>query len=236
VIYVHFEMVELSTVPQPVLQTIGGFVEKLSRLFLFFCCAVLLLSSCSQIGEGGSQQVKAPLKPLSCIAVLPASGSVGKEETVDYEQAQSLEKGAYFVTDVIKGELKGYPKVRILNSSQVASLVPEISGGISGTVSALGQKLKCDGVLLTTIRRFQQREGSEYAADSPASVDLSMILVNSQSGNVLWSAEIREKQKSFLENIFSFTKAKKRGFKWVSVEQLTEQGIKERLSECPYLK
>ncbi len=168
--------------------------------------------------------------------MLPASVSVGKAETVDYEQAKSLEKGASFATDVIRAELKDNSKVRILNSNQVASLVPEISGGISGTVSALGQKLKCDGVLLTTIRRYQQREGSEYAVDSPASVDLSMVLVNSQNGNALWSAEIREKQESFMENIFSFAKAKKRGFKWVSVEQLMEQGIKERLSECPYLK
>ncbi len=210
---------------------------KIFRVLVSFCCAALLLSSCStQTGKGGSQQAQAQRKPLSCIAVLPANVSVGKVETVDIERAQSLEKGAAFVTDVITSELNGNPKVRILNSNQVASLVPEISGGIFGTAALLGKKIKCGGVLLTTVRRYQQREGTEYSADAPASVDISMVLVHSDSGNVLWSAEIREKQESFLENLFSFAKAKKRGFKWVSVEQLAEQGIKDRLSECPYLK
>jgi hypothetical protein len=91
-------------------------------------------------------------------------------------------------------------------------------------------------VLLTTVRRYQQREGTEYAADSPASVNFSMALRRTDNGNVLWSTEYREKQQSFLSNIFSFTKAKDRGFKWVSVEQLMTQGIKERLAQCPYLK
>jgi hypothetical protein len=212
-------------------------VEKKSRLLLFYCCAVILLSSCSsQSGSGGSRQVQAPLQPLSCIAVLPASTSVGKDETIIYAEAQSLEKGAVYATDVIKRELKGNPRVRILSSNQLESLVPEISGGVSGTVAALGQKLNCDGVLMTTVRSYKQREGTEYSADSPASVDFFMVLRHSDNGNVLWSADFREKQESFLSNIFSFTKARKRGFKWVSVEQLMEQGIKERLGECPYLK
>lgn len=212
-------------------------MEKKSRLLLFYCCAVILLSSCSsQSGSGGSRQVQAPLQPLSCIAVLPASTSVGKDETIIYAEAQSLEKGAVYATDVIKRELKGNPRVRILSSNQLESLVPEISGGVSGTVAALGQKLNCDGVLMTTVRSYKQREGTEYSADSPASVDFFMVLRHSDNGNVLWSADFREKQESFLSNIFSFTKARKRGFKWVSVEQLMEQGIKERLGECPYLK
>jgi len=67
-------------------------------------------------------------------------------------------------------------------------------------------------------------------------VDFSMVLRDTTDGKLLWYADVREKQQSFLENIFSFGKAKKRGFKWISVEQLLEQGIKEKLAECPYLK
>lgn len=226
-------MLKFCTIPQ----LIGDYVEKISRLLLFYCFAVLLLSSCSsQPGSSGSLQVQAPVEPLSCIAVLPATTSVGKDETIVYAEAQSLEKGASYATAVITSELQGNPKVRILTSGQMASLVPEISGGISGTVSALGQRLNCEGVLLTTVRRYQQREGTEYSADSPASVDFFMVLRHSDNGNILWSADFREKQESFLSNIFSFTKAKNRGFKWVSVEQLMEQGIQQRLSECPYLQ
>jgi hypothetical protein len=213
----------------------GDFVGKLSELFIY-ACAVLLLSSCSSpSGNRGNNQDPAALVPLSCIAVLPAGTSVSEEEVIDFDEAQSLEKGAAYATEVIRNELKDNPEVRVLSSNEVAFLVPEISGGQIGTVIALGQKLNCDGVLLTTVRRYKQREGTEYAADSPASVNFSMVLRHSSNGNVLWSADFREKQQSFLSNIFSFTRAKERGFKWVSVEKLMEQGITKRLNECPYL-
>ncbi|MCP4340486.1 MAG: hypothetical protein GY799_16755 [Desulfobulbaceae bacterium] len=211
--------------------------KKIISLILLYGCVVLLLSACSSKSENeGDRQVQAAVEPLSCIAVLPARTSVDQDETVVYAEAQSLEQGATYATGIIKDELKGNPKVRILSSNQIAALVPEISGGISGTVAALGQKLNCDGVLLTTVRRYTQREGTEYSADSPAAVDFDMVLRDSGSGNVLWSADFREKQQSFLSNIFSFTKAKSRGFKWITVEELMEQGIKERLDECPYLR
>ena len=196
-----------------------------------------MLSSCSSTSDNtDDRQVQVPVESLSCIAVLPARTSVDQDQTVVYAEAQSLEQGATYATGIIKDTLKGNPKVRILNSNQVAALVPEISGGISGTVAALGQKLNCDGVLLTTVRRYTQREGTEYSVDSPAAVDFDMVLRDSRNGNVLWSADFREEQESFLSNIFSFSKAKSRGFKWITVEELMEQGIKERLDDCPYLR
>jgi hypothetical protein len=212
-------------------------VKNIIRLLLCYCCAALLLSSCSsQPGSISSDEMQAPIKPLSCIAVLPASTSVNQDETINYAKAQSLEEGAAYATEVISQELQGNPKVLMVSPSQVHSLVSQVTGGVSGTVAALGQKLKCDAVLLTTVSRFQQREGTDYSADSPASVNFSMVLRHSKHGNILWSADFREEQESFLSNIFSFSKAKSRGFKWVTAEQLMEQGIKERLEDCPYLK
>lgn len=211
--------------------------KKIISLGLLCGCVVLLFSSCSSKPDNaGDRQVQAPVESLSCIAVLPARTSVNQDKTIVYSEAQSLEQGATYATGLMKDKLKGNPKVRLLTPTQVAALVPEISGGVSGTVAALGQKLHCDGVLLTTVRRFTQREGTEYSADSPAAVDFNMVLRDSGNGNVLWSADFREKQESFLSNIFSFSKAKSRGFQWITVEELMEQGIKERLDECPYLR
>lgn len=211
--------------------------KKIVRFILSYGCALIMLSSCSSKTESvGSRQVHAPIEPLSCIAVLPARTSVDLDETVVYAEAQALEQGAGYATEIMKRELKANHKVHFLSSSQVAELAPEISGGISGTVAALGKKLNCDGVLLTTVRRYTQREGTEYSAESPASVDFFMVLRDSGNGSVLWTAEFREKQQSFLSNIFSFSKAKSRGFKWITVEELMEQGIKERLDDCLYLK
>lgn len=198
--------------------------------------ACVCLASCSSLPDGGGKQVQAPLKPLSCIAVLPATTSVDKDDTIKYDEARSLEKGAAYATSVISTELGDNPEVRILNAAQVSTMIPEVSGGISGTVAVLGKKVNCDGVMLTTIRRYKQREGTEMAVDSPASVNFKISLRHADSGAILWAADFRETQESFLSNIFSFDKMQKRGFKWVSAEQLMEQGLKERLAECPYLK
>ncbi len=219
------------------LQRTGSFVKDLFRLLFLYSCAVILLTSCmSGTGVDNAGEIPAQRVPLSCIAALPATTSADLDTTISHAKAKTLEAGAAYATEVIARELRGNPKVRILNSFQVGSLVSDVSGGISGTVAALGQKLQCDAVLLTTVSRFQQREGTEYSVDAPAAVDFSMVLRHSERGNILWSADYREEQESLLSNLFSFNKARKRGFKWVTAEQLMEQGIEERLGDCPYLQ
>ena len=203
---------------------------------LLMSCVLLWLSACSSYSDKGSgAQVQAPIEPLTCIVVLPAGTSVDRDDTIKFSDARDLEKGAGLATAIMSSQLADNPKVRILTSNQVSTLVPEISGGISGTISVLGKKLNCDGVLTTSVGQFRQRVGGEYAADSPASTTFSMVLRHVSSGAILWSADFKETQQSFFSNILSFDKAQTRGFKWISVEDLLEQGIKERLADCPYL-
>ena len=209
-------------------------MEKLAKLFLS-CCAFFLMASCSANLGSDKGQAEAPV-PLSCIAVLPAGTSVDQNETIDYQDARSLEKGADFISAIMARELGGHAKVRLLTQSQVASLAPEITGGMSGMVATIGKKVNCDAVLLTTVRRFKQREGTEYAVEDPASANFQMVLIQSRTGAVLWTADFRETQESLLDNILTYNKAQSRGFKWVTVEQLVEQGVKDRLATCPYLK
>lgn len=212
----------------------GDFVEKLAKLILS-CCAFFLLASCSANLGSDKGHVQAPLKPLSCIAVLPAGTSVDRQASTLYEETGALERGADFITEIMARELQGNPKVRLLTASQVATLAPEISGGVTGMVATIGNKVNCDAVLLTKVRRFKQREGTEYAVDEPASADFEMALLHSGTGAVLWTADYRETQESLLENILTYNKAEKRGFKWVTVEQLVDQAVKDRLASCPYL-
>ncbi len=211
-------------------------MQKLCSTILLSSCVLLWLSSCSSFsGKGRGTVVEVPVEPLACIVVLPAGTSLGKGDTIKYSDAKELEKGAAFATAVMSRELADTPKVRVITSSQLFTLIPEVSGGISGTVTMLGKKLNCEGVLTTTVGRFSQREGGEYASESPASANFKMVLRRASTGSVLWSADFKETQKSFLSNVLSFDKAQDRGFKWISVEELLEQGIKERLADCPYL-
>lgn len=206
-----------------------------TKVSLFLCLLVFSLSSCSTMNSS-DKEAQAPLQPLTCIAVIPATTSVAKDDTISYEDARLLEKGASHATSFMADELSGNPKVRLINTAQMSHAVQEVSGGISGTIAALGEKVNCEGVLITTIRRFVPREGTELSVDNPASADFMMVLRHAPTGAMLWSADFQETQEPLLSNIFSYNKAQKRGFRWVTAEQLLEQGLKQRLDECPYLK
>lgn len=199
-------------------------------------CLWLLVSSLSSCSTMTGKDVQAPIQPLSCIAVIPAVTSVDKDDTISYEGARMLERGAAHATAYMAAELSKNPKVRMINSAQMSAAVEEVSGGLSGTVTALGKKVNCEGVLITTVRRFVQRDGTELAVDAPASADFHMVLRHAPTGAMLWSADFQETQEDLLSNIFSYNKMQKRGFHWVTAEELLEQGIKLRLDECPYLK
>lgn len=214
---------------------IGVRVITAIRLVLVCCLLSVGLSSCSG-KTAKDEEAAVPLQPLSCIAVLPAVTSVAKDDTVHYDEARMLEKGATYATVVMISELSDNSNVKLVNQAQMATVSNEVSGGISGTITAIGKAVNCDGVLTTTVRRFLQREGTELAVDRPASADFMMVLRHAPTGAILWSADFQETQEPLLSNIFSFNKAQKRGFHWVTAEQLLEQGIQERLGECPYFE
>lgn len=204
------------------------------KIYIILCLLVFCLSSCST--KSGGKEVQVPIQPLSCIAVIPAVTSVDKDDTISYEDALLLEKGAAHATSFMADKLSGNSKVRLINSAQMSHAVKEVSGGLSGTIAALGEKVNCEGVLITTLRRYVQRDGTELAVDAPASADFKMVLRHAPTGTMLWSADFQETQEPFLSNIFSYNKMQKRGFHWVTAEELLEQGLEQRLDECPYLK
>jgi hypothetical protein len=169
--------------------------------------------------------------------VLPAVTAADKGAAMETGDNETLRKGAAFVDLTMAEELKEFSKVRVLSGQQIEDLMEEDNAAASADVIGhLGRVLHCDAVLQTTVFRYRQREGGEYAAESPASASFQMRLVEVKTKAVLWSADFDETQESLMSNILAFNKAQSRGFKWVSVETMVRQGIKERIAECPYLK
>lgn len=211
---------------------------SLNTLAVMMLCGLLaLLSSCSVKSGDQAGKTENQIRPLSSIVVLPAE--IGAEQGTARETGdkETLRKGASFVDLTVAEELKEFSKVRVLSGQQIEDLMEEDNAAASADVIGhLGRVLHCDAVLQTTVFRYRQREGGEYAAESPASASFQMRLVEVKTKAVLWSADFDETQESLMSNILAFNKAQSRGFKWVSVETMVRQGIKERIAECPYLK
>jgi len=50
-------------------------------------------------------------------------------------------------------------------------------------------------------------------------------------GDVIWSARFDETQKSLSENIFALGDIGQRGVRWLSADQLTQDGVKKAVAQ-----
>ena len=155
---------------------------------------------------------------------------------VTADKKQNLLDGAAHLDSVFTEQLGGQSQYQLLTEEQLDAILSDPWGGQLKQVRDIGQATGCGGVLETTISRYRQRVGSSMSADVPASAAFSMELVAVANGIVAWSTSFDETQQSLSTNIFSFGKAKNRGFKWLTVEELIQDGLKERLADFPYFK
>lgn len=205
-----------------------------SILIVALFCS-LFFSACSGIMGDQTEEKAVTLQPLTGIVVMPtvitkeALGAMGKGSS-------ALNRGAGFVDGVIASELGKYDKVHIVTERQLDALLTDAAGGRLAQMKALGAKLDSNAVLDITVTRFHERDGSDLSVNSPASAAFQMVLTQVDSGMVLWAASFDETQEALSSNLFSLGKARNRGFKWITVEELVGQGVKERLADCPYLQ
>ena len=209
-----------------------------NTLTLMMLCGLLIsLVSCSGTNSGGMDASLKNIQPLASIVVLPAQTVSDKDDAANSGGNDSLRKGADLVDITMAEETTGFRNIRVLTAGQIEDLMREDSEfAESDMIRHLGSVLHSDAVLMTTVSRYRQRVGGELAAESPASASFQMRLVDVKTKAVLWSADFDETQESLFSNILTFNKAQSRGFKWISVENLVTQGIKDRLANCPYLK
>lgn len=199
---------------------------------LFFA---LFFSACSGKMGDQTEEKAVTLQPLTGIVVMPTV--ITKEALGPMDKAGlSLDRVAGFVDGVIGAELGKNEKVHIVTEGQLDALLTGAAGGRLAQMKALGAKLDANAVLDITVTRFHERDGSDLSVNSPASAAFEMVLTHVESGMVLWAASFDETQEALSSNLLSIGKVRSRGFKWITVEELVRQGVKERLADCPYLQ
>ncbi|MCB2216688.1 hypothetical protein [Desulfofustis glycolicus] len=200
------------------------------------CLLLIVLASCGGTSAVPTEeQRQAAISQVPCLVVLPVEIDLQEVQEVKYDQAARLEKGAAYMDTVLAEQLNGRGHVRILSSRQLTALMPDYGGDRQTLIERIGSEVKCNAVLVTTLSRYQPRVGGDFGVEQPASVVFAMKLYDIRQGPVLWSTMFAETQQSLLSNLMSFGTAVKRGFKWVTAEEMVEQGIIDKIRECPYL-
>ncbi len=194
---------------------------------------VLFLSGCVGTNKlpAGAQSPE-----LQAIIILPVATLVSSDDQANLKRAQQLQRGAETMDRLLTDYFAEMDNVKVISVEQMQVLSKNYRSSRAEQAREIGQRLGCDAVLLTTINRYGERQGSDYSADQPASVAFNFKLLAIKSGRTICSGFFDESQKSLFENLLSFSGAARRQFKWITATDLAKEGIQQRFATCPNLR
>jgi len=165
--------------------------------------------------SGALNKVAVPrLVPAPSLQDSLAATSGGPRETT------SLVAG--FLSDALAAQ--GIP---VVTPGEFGELPGSMDGGAADPVDAA--KLATDrfgatAVLLGTLRRYRDLEGSRRSTASPASVAFEVTLFAAPSGKKLWTARFDETQHSLNERPLDASRYPGGGTRWLTAAELARWG------------
>jgi hypothetical protein len=126
-------------------------------------------------------------------------------------------------------------RIVLLGDDQLQSLLGATTGPSRQLVQVAGEKLDCTSALQITLERYRERLGDEYSATDSASLAFAYQLLNVADGKVICFGQFDETQKPVSDNVLDIGQALKRGFKWITIADLTTEALKRKFSSCPGL-
>jgi len=205
---------------------------SLRTLTLFVLCLFLLPLGCS---KKSTSPVPEETFAVTCVGVLPALSVADFDDTLSTAEEKQLQSGVRVLDGLLKQQFAGRSDIRLVSDGQISGMDMNLPAQPMARAMVIAEKLSCNAVLETTLRRYKDRVGGEYTAREPASVAFDFRLIAMPEGTVLCSGTFDEVQKSVMENLFNFRAATERGFTWVTAEQLMREGLRARFERCSYL-
>jgi len=204
-----------------------------------FIPLLLLLTSCS-FGPGNLQSrhsTDIEARKIRRIAVLPpsemASASAPKIPVNSPTEPRSSERDApENLAHYVYSAMAALPNWQIISENEVREVSQSVpQDGQASRLRRIGEMVYADAVITGRVQRFRERVGDEWGAKSPASVSFVLDLIDVRRGDVVWSASFDETQRSLSENIFAFADITQRGVRWLSAEQLTQEGVRKAIGQ-----
>ena len=206
------------------------------RSFVAVFLPVLLAGCGSSQPSTAGNDAQDPVVPITCIGIMPAVPVSDVSGTAAGEQKKSLQQGVDVMNRFLARELSGADKIVFIGADQMAGL--QLSGGENSVEVArlAGKYIHCSAMLETTVVRYTERVGTKWAVERPAAVAFDLRLIDTQTENLLWTAKFDEEQIPVLDNLYDWTKARTRGFTWIKADELMVEGMREKISTCPYFR
>lgn len=204
----------------------------------FLALFLFVLSACS-FGPGNLQSrhsTDLEARRIRRIAVLPANEETVRAKVPAAEQKTSERDASETLAKIVYSAMAALPNWQIVSDAEVREISQTLPvGSEAERVHRLGEMVYADAVLVPRLRRYRERIGDEWGAKSPASVAFVLDLVDVRRGDVIWSASFDETQKSLSENIFAIGEIGQRGVRWLSAEQLAQDGVRKSVGQLHQL-
>ena len=203
---------------------------------LFF----LLVAACS-FGSGNIQtrhSTDLDARKIRRIAVLPPS--IGPEQKPkkpftspsSADSKPSEQEAPDLLAKLVYSAMTSMSGWQIVADSEVREIAETLaSTNEAARLRRIGEMVYADAVMTGRILRYRDRVGNELGAQSPASVAFVLDLVDVRRGDVVWSAHFDETQKPLSENIFALGDIGQRGVKWLTAEQLMQDGVRKAVGQ-----
>jgi len=192
--------------------------------------ALLLLAACTRTMDNSEDK---PLETIHTIVVIPTETTPDKKNGKETNSGQ-LAEGVMTMDRALQNYFLDKPDVKILPA--YSKEMNGIKGGNRlSLIRQIGKHMQGDAVLTCSVNRFIKRQGNKYSVDSPASVAFECQLISVESGRALCYFSFDETQQPLSENLLDLPGAARRGFKWVTAEELMKDGLNNKLTTCPYL-
>jgi hypothetical protein len=203
------------------------------KMGLAVCCFIAA-AGCAQNDETISAS-KEPVVAVSGIAVMPVRSAVDFEEAVSLVDEKSLKDGVQVMDSLLKQVLAGKPGVRFVVQQSEAGGSERRVNNLEAARRIAAQQ-GCNAILETTLSRFNERVGGDFGVKQPAAVTFAYKLYEVGDGRVLCHGRFDEQQQPVMENLLALSRAKTRGFTWLTAEELARAGLQERLGQCSYIE
>jgi len=206
---------------------------KFLNLFIFSVVSIyLFLISCTVPIQQGKNQVSGKPMGIKKIAFIPFSSE--QRYSVDESASNAIpSEKEQFLTDALYSQL--VPKVKGVNIVPIESSTSQFVNvekenpllTYKDVALRVGKGLGADAVLIGNVIAYKEREGTQFAIVSPASVAFDVQLLSTANGGTIWENYFTETQKPLFENVTEVGKFFKRKGTWVTADEIATEGVRE---------
>jgi hypothetical protein len=216
-------------------------VCKSSGMLRFLAVIFLGVSACSFFAPANLQTKRSTdleSRGIKRIAVVLPSGRVPEQaSSATYastppEKGPSEEELSELLGRFVYSAMASMPNWQIVSEREVKEVAQSIPPSADmARLRKIGEMVYADALMVGRMERYRERIGNEWGAKSPASVAFVLDLIDVRRGDVIWSARFDETQKALSENIFAIGQVGQRGIRWLSADQLTQEGVRKAVGE-----